>query len=176
MLGAASQVSTLGAKSTKKARQPGLILLLGTTLVVISAVMVCQVVVTIGRNIGTYPDDIVSSPSAIGSLLGWSVDDEVGDMVFLNDVRLEAGLKPHVFVVSGFKGVRMLVVSGDEALPPEQRPVTVDIKGRIRQMPSLAFLQKKWKLSKDQIRIFGRQKIYIAAEYVKEQDQNAKAD
>ena len=66
--------------------------------------------------------------------------------MFLNDVRLEAGPKPHVFVLSGVKGVRMLVVS-ETGLSPLQPLITLDIKGRIRQMLPLAFLRREWKLT-----------------------------
>jgi hypothetical protein len=130
----------------------------------------------IERDMGMSRNEVESTPSSIASLLGKSAGGDVDDMVFLNDVRLQAGPKPHVFVVSGAKGIRMLVVSEGGILAGEHMPTTVDIKGRICRMPSLAILRKAWKLSKDQIRIFGHQKVYIAAEYVKRQELNAKAD
>jgi hypothetical protein len=130
----------------------------------------------IAREMGAFSDRELSTPSSIGSLLGNSVGGDVGDVVFLNHVRLWAGLKSHVFIVSGAKGIRMLVVSESGILPAEHTPMTVDIEGKIRRMPSLAILRKDWKLSRDQIRVFGQQQVYIAAEHVKGQEQNAKAD
>ena len=113
-----------------------------------------------------------STPSAIGSLLAGNTSAEIGDMVFLNNVRLHPGPMPDLFVVSGARGARMLVfletnkefraVSGD-----------VDIKGTIQRLPELQVLRKAWRLSKDQLRFFQKQQVYIAAEYVKEQDGNA---
>jgi outer membrane protein OmpA-like peptidoglycan-associated protein len=38
--------------------------------------------------------------------LAGDVAAEVGDMVYLNDVRLQAGQKPQLFIVSGAKGTK----------------------------------------------------------------------
>jgi len=70
----------------------------------------------------------------------------------------------------------MLVVSEDGLLPVERTPAIVDIKGQLRRLPSSAILRKQWKLSTDQVSIFGRQQSYIAADYIRAQDHSAKAD
>ncbi|MGA9815185.1 MAG: hypothetical protein WBQ64_20555 [Terriglobales bacterium] len=111
----------------------------------------------------------LNTPSSIDSLLGENAKAMLGDMVYLNDVLLTAGPTKDVFVVSGAMNSRMLVVFELPNSLVGRAPVTVDIKGLIRRMPSPAMLRKDWKLSKDQVRAFSSQEIYIAAEGVKEQ-------
>ena len=106
-------------------------------------------------------------PSAIGSLLVGSTSAEIGDAVFLNDVHLQAGPKANLFVVSGSRGVRMLV-SLETAKEFQAAPGNVDIKGTIRRLPGLEALRKSWRLSKNQARFFGKEQVYIAADYLKE--------
>ena len=112
-----------------------------------------------------------SAPSAIGSLLSGNTSTEIGDAVFLNNVRLQAGPKPGLFVVSGARGVRILL---SLEAPKESLPVPgrFDIKGTIRRLPPLQVLRKGWKLSKDQAHFFGKQHVYLAGEYVKEQNRD----
>lgn len=86
----------------------------------------------------------------------------------MNNVQLQAGPKPGSFVVSGARGIRMLV-SLESPKEFQAVPGNVDIKGTIRRLPALEVLRKGWRLSKDQLHFFGRQKVYIAAYYVKEQ-------
>jgi hypothetical protein len=110
-----------------------------------------------------------NTPSSIDSLLSENAKAILGDMVFLNDVVLTAGPKKGVFVVSGAMNSRMLVVFDLPNSLVGRSPVTVDIKGLIRRLPSSATLRKNWKLSQDQLHAFAGQEIYIAAENVKEQ-------
>lgn len=113
-----------------------------------------------------------STASAIGSLLAGDAPGDIGDMVFLSNVRLQAGPTPDLFVVSGARGARMLVYW--EATKQVQAVQgDVDIKGIIRRLPAPKVLRKGWRLSKDQVHLFGKQQVYIAAEYVKEQNRNA---
>ena len=111
----------------------------------------------------------LNTPSSIDSLLSENAKAILGDMVYLNDVMLTAGPKKDVFVVSGAMKSRMLVVFDLPNSLVGRTPVTVDIKGLIRRMPSPRMLRKDWKLSEDQLRAFASQEIYIAAENVKEQ-------
>ena len=111
----------------------------------------------------------LNTPSSIASLLRENAKAMPGDMVYLNDVVLSAGPKKDVFVVSGAMGSRMLVVFDLPNSFVHRAPVTVDIKGLIRRLPSPAMLRKDWKLNKEQVRDFASQEIYIAAEYVKGQ-------
>lgn len=118
----------------------------------------------------------VSIPARLAPLLGGDVDSEIGDMVFLNDVRLEAGPGPQLFFVSGAMGTRMLVRVDTASEPRPATPMTVDIKGVLCRLPGPAILRRGWKLTRDQIQVFGQQQIYIAAEYVKGQRVGTRAD
>lgn len=110
-------------------------------------------------------------PSALGSLLvGTSA--EVGDIVFLSNVRLQAGPKPELFVVSGASGTRILV-SLETPKQSKLVPGNVDLRGTIRRLPGLEVLRKTWRLSKDQADFFGSEQFYIAADYIKDQHRNA---
>lgn len=151
-------------------------MLLTAAFLIGSAVLAWGIWRMIERDIGNPPNAVLTTPSSIIALIGSQAADEVGDMVFLNDVRLISGPQPHIFIISGAKGSQMLVVSEDGLLPVQRTPAIVDIKGRIRQLPSSAILRKQWKLSTDQANIFGQQQNYIAAEYIRAQDHGAKAD
>lgn len=120
------------------------------------------------NNIEFSPVEGSSVPSAKGSLLIGSTSAEIGDAVFLNNVQLQAGPKPGLFVVSGARGVRMLV-SLEATKEFQLVPGTVDVKGTIRRLPAFEVLRKGWKLSIDEVHSFGKQQVYIAADYVKEQ-------
>jgi hypothetical protein len=111
----------------------------------------------------------ISTPSSLAALLETPAQFLVGDVVFLNDVHLEEGPKPDIFLVSGAHGIRMLVVSDDEK--STRKPGIADIRGEIRRLPSAQILRKQWRLSRDEAEHFADQQIYIAAEYVKGQSE-----
>jgi len=117
------------------------------------------------------PATTTSTASSIGSLLHGEMAAQVGDMVFLNDVRLEALPQSHLFIVSGVNGAQMLV-SLEAPKDFQTLPAAVDLRGTIRRLPGLRALQKTWKLTKDQARTFATQHIYLSAEYVKSQPEN----
>lgn len=52
----------------------------------------------------------------------------------------------------------------------------VDVKGTIHRLPSLRILRNGWKLNRDQLHFFGQQQIYVAAEYVRAQNQRVTID
>jgi hypothetical protein len=124
--------------------------------------------VAIANDLGFSTAQARSTSSAIGSLLVGNPSAEIGDAVFLNDVRLQAGPKPDLFVVSGAKGVRMLV-SLESPQGFQFVPGSFDIKGTIRRLPTLEVLRKEWRLSKDEVHFFRKQQVYIAADYIREQ-------
>lgn len=150
--------------------------MLVTTALVVVAMVGWRLWGTIDEDLDSFTDPLVSPPSSIGSLIGGNAGGEIGDMVFLNRVLLRAGPQPNVFVISGARGNQMLVVSESSVLPTTRAPIAVDIKGRIRTLPSLAILKRQWKLTEDQIQSFGRQQAYIAAESIYEQKPGAKTD
>ena len=162
----------LGVKETRRACRASLIVL-AMTLLCIGLIAALRLINTAMENdIELSPAERSSAPSAIGSLMVGNPSAEIGDMVFLNDVRLQAGPKPDLFVVSGSRGVRMLV-SLEAAKEIQAAPGKVDIKGTIRQLPTLQVLRKGWRLNKDQVHFFGKQQVYIAADYMKEQNLKA---
>ena len=114
-----------------------------------------------------------STPSSVATLLGKNAHAAVGDMVYLNEVVLRPGPKPNLFVISGAKNERMLVFSDLPNSFVDHTALTVDIKGLIRPMPSRTTLRKTWKLNQEQLRFFGNQGVYIAAESVKQQSTEA---
>jgi hypothetical protein len=122
-------------------------------------------------NARMMPKVSVSTPSSIAPLL---VDSALGEMVFLNDVRIEDGPGTKVFFISGAQGRRMLVVSDDPDFTGHVG--TVDIKGSIRRLPPVGSLRKDWRLTKEQAVTFGQQGIYLAAEDIKKQDSGNKPD
>lgn len=115
-----------------------------------------------------FPDDSVSPPSCLLSLLDSNIDREIGDMVFLNDVTIRNGPTSRIFVAGGAQGTQLLVATED-AEPINGKVRVVDIKGILRRLPNHATLRKTWKLTQDQIHSFGQQKIYLAAEYIHEE-------
>ena len=107
-----------------------------------------------------------ATPSSITPLLGKNAAAALGDMVYLNNVLLQAGPKPNIFVISGAHKAEMLIVSDLPTSLAGRTPITVDIKGLIRRLPSRTTLRRSWKLSTDQVHAFEKQQIYIAAESV----------
>ena len=111
----------------------------------------------------------VSTPSSVAALLGKNATAATGDMVYLNDVLIRTGPRPNLFVISGAGNQRMLVVSDLPNSFAGRAPLTVDIRGLIRPLPSQIVLRKAWKLNEEQVHVFGKEQIYIVAESVKEQ-------
>ncbi|MGC2195581.1 MAG: hypothetical protein WA628_12960 [Terriglobales bacterium] len=163
----------LGVKGTQRAYRALLVVLAITLLLCIGFVAARGLInAAMGNDVQFSPAQGSSTPSAIGSLLAGNTSAEIGDMVFLNNVRLQAGPTPDLFVVSGRRGAQMLM-SLEASKEFQAVPGDVDIKGTIRRLPALEVLRKGWRLSKDQLHFFGRQHVYIAAEYVKEQNRDA---
>ena len=115
---------------------------------------------------GTSSDSVVSTPSSLASLTGANVEGSIDEMVFLNDVKIQAGPTPTTFVAKDAEGNQLLVMSATEK-PQALIGKTVDINGTIRRLPNQATLRNAWKLSKQQIRSLGEQRIYLSAEYIK---------
>ncbi len=157
-------------KEAQRAYRPSLIVVAIAFLLCIGFIAARRLInVAIANDVGFSPVEGNTAPSAIGSLLVGNISAEIGDAVFLNNVRLQAGPKPNLFVVSGVKGIRMLV-SLESPKEFQAVPGSVDIKGTLRQLPALEVLRKGWRLTKDQVHFFGKQQVYIAADYVKEQN------
>jgi hypothetical protein len=159
-------------KETQRAYRASLVVLTVTLLVCIGAVAARQLInAAFETDIEFSPVEGSSVPSAIGSLLVGNTSAEIGDAVFLKNVRLQAGPKPDLFVISGARGGRMLV-SLEAPKQFQAAPGNVDIKGTIRRLPPQEILRSGWRLSKDQVHFFRNQQVYIAAEYVKQGNRN----
>lgn len=91
------------------------------------------------------------------------VADQIGYMVFLNDVRLHSGPTPNLFFASGAKRTRMLVVADGPELVLKSETL-FDVKGTIQAVPSAWVLRKVWKLSKEEAEKVRDQGVYIRAE------------
>jgi hypothetical protein len=114
------------------------------------------------------------TPSSLAPLLSGQVEPMIGDVVFLNDVRVKPGPKSDIFVVSGSARKHMLVVSDNTKHASALR--RVDIKGQIRRLPTEWTLRREWHLTPEQARSFGEQQIYVAAEYMRKQHEPASSD
>ena len=155
----------MAAGASRKVYWPPLILLTITLLLsggVIAAWRAVDEAIASGADFSTYEGP--TTASRLAPLLISNVSAEIGDMVFLNDVRLDAGPKPKLFVVTGSNGLRMLVTFETNNGANQPLPKNVDLKGTICRLPAPRILRKEWMLSKDQIDRFRRQGVYIAAE------------
>jgi hypothetical protein len=106
-------------------------------------------------------------PSSLATLVAIKANSNLGEVVFLNDVKVEGRPKPGIFIVRGTEGNRILVVAEDWQATSGFS--NADVRGQIRKLPSMSALRKQWRLSKEQAQEFSEQQIYIAAEYIKPQ-------
>jgi hypothetical protein len=110
-----------------------------------------------------------TTESRLAPLLVSNISAEIGDMVFLNDVELDTGPKPKLFVITGSNRLQMLVTLETNKIVNAPFSKSVDVKGIIRRLPAAKILRKEWMLSKEQIDRFERQGVYIAAESIRGQ-------
>ncbi len=162
--------------SIKNIRWPVLLTLTVMSILVLGGLAARSVVRAMDHDSGNSTVGSASIPSSIEPLLAGENKAEPGDVVFLSKVRLQAGPKPGIVMVSGEKGVRMLVTWQSAGSTASQPPNVANIEGQVRRLPSAAVLRKDWKLNNDEIRSFSQQQIYIAAEYVKERGQESKGE
>ena len=85
-----------------------------------------------------------------------------GQLVFLNDVKLEAGPAKGVYFVVGAEGTTMLVLAAATSVSaaPHDR---VDVNGTVRRLPSEWVMRKQWKLSAMQLKRLQAQKMFVEA-------------
>jgi hypothetical protein len=155
---------------------------IGIALLAVATIAVAALLARRIWNRITERDAVVSAassaspPSSLASLLVDHADSFVGDMVFLNEVRVHPGPARNVLIVSGAQGRRMLAFWEGARPCCGDDPITADIQGRIRPLPPTATLRRQWKLSKEQARAFGEQQIYILAESIKPGEKRATSD
>jgi hypothetical protein len=160
----------------KNVRWPILLTLTVTLILGLGGLAARSVVRAMDRDNGNSTVGSASIPSNIEPLLAGENRAEPGDVVFLNKVRLQAGPKPGIVIISGDKGVRMLATWQSAGSTATQPPSVANIEGQVRRLPSATVLRKDWKLNNDEIRSFSPQQIYIAAEYVKGRGQESKGE
>jgi hypothetical protein len=162
--------ATVAAGSSHKFYWPALILFSMTVLLSAGILAAWRALDTAVASDTDFPtSEGPATESRLAPLMISNVSAEIGDMVFLNNVRLDVGPTPKLFVVTGSSGLQMLVAS--EANKSANQPFSehVDIKGTIRRLPASGILRKEWMLSKEQIDRFKRQGVYIAAEFIRAQ-------
>ncbi|MGE0407355.1 MAG: hypothetical protein AB7O65_13750 [Candidatus Korobacteraceae bacterium] len=95
----------------------------------------------------------------------------VGNIVFLNSVKLEpTPAKDAVFSIDS-EGERLLVALRPGTDLPSTAGHRFQLRGRIEQLPSPAAMQKRWKLSKEQIAEARAQRFYLVADYLAPESQ-----
>jgi hypothetical protein len=150
-----------------------------TVLVVILMVVLLVAVTGVrywirGLDWNSLASENPSTPSSLVPLLSTPTPNNVGDVVFLNDVLLKKGPKSGLFFVEGSQGRQMLVVSGAGKITAGLG--NVDVKGRIRRMPDVRTLRKEWHLTPRQVDLFKNEALYITAEYIRAQPKTAASD
>ncbi len=104
-------------------------------------------------NIGAFLD----SPEMAGSL---------GQIVFLNDVRIQRGAAAGVLVARDPAGRSLIVVPKETTLRIEDGQLA-DVMGAIAPLPSVPAMRKLWKLSPEEAKSRRADTIYIDANLVR---------
>jgi hypothetical protein len=113
----------------------------------------------------TAVSNVVNVPTKVGLLFSFDDrSDVVNNIVFFNDVHLQAGPTADLYYAVGAAGNRVLVSSQGSKSVPENGQV--DIKGTVRYLPTSYTLKKKWKLTKEEIKAAREQGIYIEADQI----------
>ena len=116
--------------------------------------------------------DSVSRPMAIqpmrlSPLIAGSDRASVGEIVYLTRVLLKPGPAPKAFFLAGSQGTQILTVA--EAVHVVATPgEMVDIRGTIRNTPSVGILRKQWKLSPADARLVSQVPIYIESDFIRQ--------
>ncbi len=104
-------------------------------------------------NIGAFLD----SPDLAGSL---------GQIVFLNDVRIQRGAAGGVLVAEDPAGRSLIVVPKETSLKIEDGQFA-DVMGTIAPLPPVATMKKIWKLSPEEAKSRQADAVYIDANLVR---------
>jgi hypothetical protein len=106
-------------------------------------------------------------PSELTSLLrNDPMHSNVGEFVFLNDVRLKAGPAPSLFYAIGAADDRVLVQFESAKLRPGKDSLSVDIQGVIHKMPGASLAHREWQVSRSTWKKLAVQPIYVVAKEV----------
>jgi hypothetical protein len=106
-------------------------------------------------------------PMQLRPLISGSDKARVGELVYLTHVFLTRGPTPRVFFVTGSQGTRVLTVA-EAAHVTARSGDMVDVRGTIRNTPSLAALRKQWNLGLTDARKISEIPIYIESDFIRE--------
>jgi hypothetical protein len=112
---------------------------------------------------------------SVGTVLGPFVDELKGttfhnQLVFLNNVKLEAGPKEGVMYAVGQQGIKVLLITN---LRKQARPLdgeTADVTGLLQRPPSRTAMRANWHLSKVSASEVAAQDVVIVAREIHVED------
>ena len=117
----------------------------------------------------TAPDshEGLTPPTDVTSLLRPDpLRSSIGEFVFLNDVRLEAGPAPSLFYAIGASHNKVLVQFGSNKVASGKHSSRMNIQGVIHGMPNPSLARSEWGLSKKASRELAGQPFYIVAKEI----------
>jgi hypothetical protein len=91
-----------------------------------------------------------------------------GELVFLNDVKLEAGPKKNILYVLGKNGVRLLVLAESSRWIPGEPDDLHDVTGSLQNPPATSYMRRNWGLSKAEAETVREQGVYLLANAIRE--------
>ena len=105
-------------------------------------------------------------PSQIAPLLeGLKHDPPAGDIVFLRQVRIESGPAAGLFFAVDQRGSKIVVFSNSATMSSLTGKIA-DLTGTLARFPSLATMERQWKLEKKPTAEMRQEGAYIRADRV----------
>ena len=106
-------------------------------------------------------------PMRLNSLVAGNNRAAAGEIVYLTRVLLTPGPAPKIFFLTGSQGTQILTVAegAHVVATPGQM---VNVRGTIRNTPSITALRKQWKLSLADARRVSEIPIYIESDFIRE--------
>jgi hypothetical protein len=116
---------------------------------------------------GRASEAVASYPMRLNTLVTGNDKATVGELVYLTDVLLKPGPTPKLFFLAGSHGTEIMTVAEGAhvvAAPGDM----VDVRGTIRNTPSVTALRKQWKLSLGDARRISDIPIYIESDFIRD--------
>ncbi len=105
------------------------------------------------------------TPTDISSLLESKFRSPIGDVVFLNEVRIEPGPSIHLFFAADQQGNKIMI-RWDTAATNLLNGKLADVTGVIKRLPSLAAMEREWNLGRSVATDLPKEAIYIHADRI----------
>jgi hypothetical protein len=106
------------------------------------------------------------TPTDISSLFEPSkLRSSIGEVVFLNEVRIEPGPSKHLFFAADQRGNK-IVVSSDSDATKSLNGKFAEVMGVITPLPALAAMEREWKLSTSVAAGLRKEAVYIRADRI----------